>query len=186
LSSFVVLEAVEVVDQEVDGFDFSKIFFHLFFSLTFLISGFIFSSSLFSFDLGNFSVLDFVLPFDEINVLFLFPVFILFLVEIFPDLFVFLFYFLDFGFLLVKTLLFSFLPILVLFVVPFLFFGFFVFLCSQDSLKSSDLLVFLIEFSLKVIVFFINRILFFLDFSDLVIKLFFQIFSLFQFHLKVT
>ena len=147
--------------------------------LALLFSFLVFCPSGFFLFICNFSVLDLVLPFDEIDQLFLFPILILFLMEGIPDLWVFFFDLLDVSFQFIQTLLFAFFPSFVLFIVSFFLFSLFVLLGVSFFLDTCNFFFLWLELSVKCVVFFIKRGFFFLDRLNLLIEFFFQIQSLF-------
>jgi len=71
----ITFQVVKVSDKLIDEFNFSQVLSEFFFFLSFLISFFILSFFGFSFFFLDFSSFDSFLPFDEVNQLFLFPVF---------------------------------------------------------------------------------------------------------------
>ncbi len=185
-SAKVGLNVVKILDQLVAQFDLSNVLLELFLLFILLIFLLVLKSPLFSFDIVDFSALDFHLPFDPINIVFLFPISLLAFVEFIPKLVVLLVQFLDLFFSFVKSLLLGFLPLFPLLVVLFFLFKEFFLVSIKILFQTINGFIFLIQDLLYLVVLLFKWLLFLSELFNLVVKLLFSLVSLFNLEIDVT
>lgn len=140
-------EVVEVVDEEVDEFDFSQVLLELVLSVPLLVALLVLGLPGLALLVVDLPGLDSALPLEEVDQLFLLPEVVLLLVVLLPDLLVVLPDLDDVGLQLVQSLLLVLLPGLVLLVVPLLLLGLFGLLCVELLGRAADTVLSPVMFS---------------------------------------
>ena len=182
----ILFNTVQVLDQLIAQFDFSNVLLQLFLLFELFIFSFVLLSSLFSLGFVDLSGFDLHLPFDPVNIVFLFPVSLFLGVEVSPELIVLFVELLYLLFNIIESLLLGFLPFFPFLWVLFLFLEEFFLVSVKVFLQSINGCVSLVKLIHDLFEFFFQRFFLFFEFFNFVIKLFLSFMSLLDFELNVS